>query len=306
LLEGAFPLFILASTVLLSGRVFIASIFNIANIICIVYSFIMSLSKELQKDPFNSLPPEILFIIAGFLDEAEDDLLHLGMASPAFRTRIVLFRDLKAFKTSFIFQGSFDGRQHPCYGMEHIRAEMTVTPPDNSVFEEAFNAILTRRCQSTLFEGCLRNGDVVVVVAPDVRRAENFSCFFELQAVPGFQIVCNRRWKEKERSEKAVTVVITSRTDVILPRPRLAIFLAPAGAKPVTKVLHLGPAAIRIIWPLDDGVGQNYSNVRKLLWSYDRRQQPMEVASRRPVVRLFPEGMSLTLSCFRWSCFVVY
>jgi len=256
-------------------------------------------------DPFFCLPPEILFIIAKLLDN-EEDVLHLGLASPVFRTKIVQYRELKGFRTTFEFQGSFDGRQHPGYNMLSIRAEMTVTPPDNSVFEEAFNAILTRRCQSTLFEGCLRNGDVVVVVAPDVRRAENFSCFFELQAVPGFQIVCNRRWKEKERSEKAVTVVITSRTDVILPRPRLAIFLAPAGAKPVTKVLHLGPAAIRIIWPLDDGVGQNYSNVRKLLWSYDRRQQPMEVASRRPVVRLFPEGMSLTLSCFRWSCFVVY
>jgi len=272
-------------------------IIYIFKIVYIVYTSIkiMSLSKELQ-DPFTTLPPEILYIIASFLEEDVDDLLHLGLASPAFRTKIVLHRDLNRFKSSFLLQGSDDGLQHPAYNMMNIRAEMAVTPPDNSVFEAAFNAIICRRFAAER----LRNGDIVVVLAPDLRRAEHFSWFVELQGVSGFEVVCTSIWSPHLRNDNAVTIFITDKPNNFLPRPRLAIFLAPAGAKSVRKILHLGPAVITIVWPLDDIVGKNFTDVKRLFWLYDRRNQPLEVAIHTPVVKVFPEGMSFKLAVVRW------
>jgi len=257
----------------------------------------MSLSKDLLLDPFSIFPTEILFLIADYIASDERDLLHLGLASPVFRTNIVSFRNLQAFKFEFEFQGSYDGRQHPGYNMQHIKAEMFFTQPDNSVFQKAFDAILSRRHRPWHYGGYLRDGDVVVVVAPDQRRAYHFRWFFQLQHVQGFEVFCNTEWGEDLRNVKAVTIFISSSTNFIIPRPRIAILLAPAGTKPVQKLLHLGPDIINVIWPVDGEIGKNYGSVRRLFCRFDRRQKPMELATRQAVVHMYPEGRP---SSTRW------
>ena len=253
----------------------------------------MSMSLSKTMDPFCCLPAEILCYIAEFLKDSTD-VLHFGLASPAFMAKVVAYRDPSGFKSSYLFQASYGGIQMPPHFMLDIKAEVSFAQPDKTMFEKAFNLIMSQRRERRL-----RNGNVAVVVVPDVRRVWNFSKFLCLQEVPGLEVVCTPKWTDDRHNYKVITIVVTHRTDVFLPRPMSAILLSPACAMDVRNVLQLGPIFVAVIWPLEDDIRQNYSSVRSFLSRFDLRDKQQQVT--KPVVKLHLPGLCLYLHWFNFS-----
>jgi len=254
----------------------------------------MALSKAKSDfdDPFAYLPVEILVMIVEYLKGEPRDLLHLALASPTLRKKVLSDLDLNTFKANYLLEGSFDGIKHPKICLHNIHASMSFARNATEAFEEAFKAVTT-------WQGCRWTcpAEVVLVIVPDVKVAQQFSAFFEEKAKPGFKVVLDSGGQLlamsdlRQKLSGQVVVFVAHRTVGFLPKAHLVVALDPAGAKCVQRILHLGPDLCRVFWRFNDRIGKNYTSVSGLLQAFDRGKWHLPVWN--PVVRILPEGSYL-------------
>jgi len=264
----------------------------------------MSLSKAKSDfvddfdDPFAYLPVEILVMIVGYLKDEPRDLLHLALASPTLRKKVLSDLDLKTFKDNYLMEASFlDGIKHHRLSLHHIHASMSFSRNATEAFHEAFKAVTTwRSCRWPW------PAEVVLVIVPDVKVAQQFAAFFEEKATPGFKVVLDSGGQLlamsdlRQKLAGQVVVFVAHRTVGFLPKAHLVVALDPAGAKCLQRILHLGPDHCKVFWRFNDRIGKNYTSVSGLLQAFNRGTWHRPVWN--PVVRILPEGsLLLFLEC---------
>jgi len=253
----------------------------------------MALSKAKSDfdDPFAYLPVEILVMIVEYLKDEPRDLLHLALASPTLRKKLLSDLDLKTFKAKYHMEASWDGGQYPRFGMHRIYASMSFVRNRNEAFQKAFEAVT-----DVTWQGNRKPwpADVALVIVPDAKVAKQFECFFEDKAKPGFRVVLEPGGRLlamsnlRKKMSGQVVVFVAHRTDRFLPKAKLVVALDPAGAKCLQRILHLGPDLCRVFWRYNDRIGKNYSSVSGLLHDFNRGTWHRPVW--KPVVRILPEG----------------
>jgi len=231
-------------------------------------------------------------MIVEYLKGEPLDLLHLALASPTLRKKVL--HNLHTFKANYYLDGSFDGIKHARMCLHEIRASMSFARNATEAFEEAFKAVTT-------WQGCRWTcpAEVVLVIVPDVKVAQQFSAFFEEKANPDFQVVLDSGGQLlamsdlRQKLSGQVVVFVAHRTNGFLPKAKLVVALDPAGAKCLQRILHLGPDLCRVFWRFNDRIGKNYSSVSGLLQAFNCGKWHLPVWN--PVVRILPEGSLLLL-----------